>query len=79
MQLFWQRHTPGTAPGTLAVAEPAKEPPRSHLAVYGPGVLNETEVASPDEVSKPGPGLVGWLDVQTVFRSFVTATGDAQE
>ena len=75
MELFWQRHTPGTAPGTLAVAEPATEPPRSRLALYGPGVLNETEIASPDEVTEPGPGLVGWLDVEGHDLEFISELG----
>lgn len=64
MELFWRRHTPGTAPGTLAATEPSDEPPRSRLMEYGLESLHETEVASPDEVSEPGPGLVAWLDVE---------------
>lgn len=75
MQLFGHRHAPGTAPGTVAAAERAGEPLRSHLAMYGLGVLNETEVASPDEVSEPGPGLVGWLDVEGHDVEFIIELG----
>ncbi len=75
MQLYWRRHTPGTAPGTLAVAQPPKEPLRSHLAEYGPEVLNETEVSSPDEVTEPKPGLVGWLDVEGHDVNFLSELG----
>jgi len=64
MRLVWRRHTPGTAPGTLAIAEPPKEPPRSHSVEYGLDFLQEKEVSSPDELSEPKPGAVGWLDVE---------------
>jgi len=75
MQLFWLRHTPGTAPGTLAIAEPPKEPPRSRLMEYGLESLHETEVASFDELSEPGPGLVGWLDVEGHDVEFISELG----
>ena len=64
MRLVWPRHTPGTAPGTLAISEPPKEPPRSRFTEYGLESLHETEVASPDELSEPKPAAVGWLDVE---------------
>ena len=75
MQLFWQRHKPGTAPGTLAIAEPSKEPPRSRLMEYGLESLYETEVASFDELSEPGPGLVGWHDVEGHDVKFISELG----
>ena len=75
MQLFWLRHTPGTAPGTLAIAEPPKEPPRSRLMEYGLESLHETEVANFDELSEPGPGLVGWLDVEGHDVEFISELG----
>ncbi len=64
MRLVWSRHKPGTAPGTLGIAEPPKEPPRCHFMDYGLEYLHETDVASPDELSEPKPGAVGWLDVE---------------
>jgi magnesium transporter len=64
MRLVWPRHTPGTAPGTLAVAEPPEEPPRSRFTEYGLESLHETEISSPEELSEPKPGTVGWLDVE---------------
>jgi magnesium transporter len=64
MQLFKRRHAPGTAPGTLAVAEPPKEPARLRLAEFGPETLSETELATPEDLSEPAPGVVRWLDVE---------------
>jgi magnesium transporter len=51
------------------------EAPRSRLVEYGPEVLNETEVASPDEVSEPNAGLVGWLDVEGHDVEFIGELG----
>jgi magnesium transporter len=64
MQLFWRRHTPGTAPGTIAVAEPAAVPARTRVVEYGLDTLIETEVASLAELAEPKPGTVEWLDVE---------------
>jgi magnesium transporter len=64
MKLFWRRHAPGTAPGTLAVTEPPTEPIRMRLVEYRADTLSETEFATTQELSEPSPGLNRWLDVE---------------
>jgi magnesium transporter len=64
MQLFWRRHTPGTAPGTLAEGEPPLEPIRMRLARYNLETLHESELESPQNLPQPEAGKSLWLDVE---------------
>jgi magnesium transporter len=64
MQLFNRRHTPGTAPGTLAAIEPPSEPIRMRLAQYDLESLHESELERPQDLPPPEPGRTRWLDVE---------------
>lgn len=64
MQLFYRRHSPGTAPGTIAEFEPPREPARISLVSFGIDSLTELDLTTPDDISDPAPGLSRWIDVQ---------------
>lgn len=64
MEFFWRRHTPGTAPGTLAPVEPTKEPPRIRHVQYGLETLTESDLEGAEDLPPPSPDATDWLDVE---------------
>jgi magnesium transporter len=64
MQLFFKRHAPGTAPGTLVEIEPPRDPVRIRLVDYALDTLTEIELATPDDIPERAAGQVRWLDVE---------------
>jgi magnesium transporter len=75
MQLFWRRHAPGTAPGTLVPATTPAEPVRARYAEYNPDTLVEDELDRPDELPVATPELTQWLDVEGHDIDIITALG----
>jgi magnesium transporter len=75
MQLFKRRHTPGTAPGTLASVEPPPEPVRMRLAQYDLETLHESELVSPQDLPQPEAGRSLWLDVEGHDADVIAALG----
>ncbi len=65
MDLFRKRHPPvGSRPGTLMIPDSAP-PPRVCVMDYGPGVLDEREIADVEDLTAfLQSGTVTWVDVQ---------------
>lgn len=75
MKIFKRRHTPGTAPGTLAVIEPPAEPIRARYVEYRLDTLVEADLVDPKEMPEATPELTQWLDVEGHDVELITALG----
>jgi magnesium transporter len=64
MRFLIRRHTPGTAPGTMPEAVTPEVPSRVRLTEYSVDVLEEAELASPEEIEEAPLADTCWLDIE---------------
>jgi magnesium transporter len=79
MQLFWRRHAPGTAPGTLTAPDRPVEPVRARYAEFRTDTLSEQELDVAHRMPTATPELTQWLDIEGHDVETITALGTRLE